>query len=368
MINREDSLPVSRTERGLASDRLILELRRAMRSADPETRELVREANRELVHIKSTPGQVHVAQVLTNISVQYANDEYIGERLMPTLPGTEGKLSAVYFTYNKRDRLAYPDDTVSDRSFANEVNESRSTASVSLTPRALREYVDSLTLQNQDAPLNELLDAQVNVIEGLAFKREQRIATVLTTGANFGSNTSAIAAASRWDSATGGDPIGDIDTALAALWTGRGPSRIVGYCGLTVWNVLKKHPKILDLFKYGGTTPGMATPEMVAKFFGMDEILVGKARQDTANLGQTASYSRMWGEDSFGIVRVDAGASVRNVSFGKVFTDRAGFASDTVYDASRGTDGGYWVRAKIAESAPTVIAADAGYLLTTVRG
>jgi hypothetical protein len=364
-----DNIPVARTERGIRSDKLIQEMRGALSSSNPEIREMVKEANRELVHIKSTPGQVHVAQVLTNISLQYANDEYIGDQLMPTIVGTEGKLSAVYFTYDKRDRLAYPDDTMSDRSFANELNESRSTASVSLLPRALREYVDSLTLQNQDAPLNELLDAQVTVLDGLMFNREVRIATALTTSGNYASaNVNTLAAASRWDSASGGNPLKDIDDAIKTIWSGKGPGGLVAWCPIDVWNVLKKHPMVLDLFKYNGSSPGMATPEMLAGWFGLEKILVGKARKDTANRGQTASYSRIWGSDAFGIVRVDKGNSVRNVSFGKVFTDRAAPTSTTTYHADRGTDGGYYVRSAIAESAPTVIANDAGALIATCIG
>ena len=50
---------------------------------------------------------------------------------------------------------------------------------------------------------------------------------------------------------------------------------------------------------------------MVAGFFGLDGIFVSKARNDTANSGQSASYSRVWGKNPntsntsfFGVTRV----------------------------------------------------------------
>ena len=70
----------------------------------------------------------------------------------------------------------------------------------------------------------------------------------------------------------------NIQDGVAALFNGRGASKLLGWCSLDVWNVLSRHPAILDLFKYGGTAPGLATADMIAKFFGLDGMLVSKAR------------------------------------------------------------------------------------------
>src|SRR5690606_26704004 len=97
----------------------------------------------------------------------------------------------------------------------------------------------------------------------------------------------------RWDSSTGGDPVNDINAAIAACWSGRGPGKKVAFTNLDIWNILKVHPRLLDMIR--GNRDGMLTREMFAQWFEIDELLIGKARHDTANDGQaSASYSRIW--------------------------------------------------------------------------
>lgn len=257
-----------------------------------------------------TPGLVHVDAALSNVSVQYANEEYIGEELMPATP--VAKLSDVFFKYDRRSRLGYPDDAMGARSSANEINENRTTDNYSCKPYGLKNYIDALTIAAEDAPLNEMLDLVAATAEGIAFKREIRLSKLLSTTSNFAStNTVSLASGVRWDSSGGGNPIADIQTARAAIWQGMGGSKVIGYCDLGTWNVLSRHPMILDLFKYTGSSPGIATPSMLAGWFDLDDILVAKGRQDTANSNQTASFSRIW-PNCFGIARV-APPGIRNV-------------------------------------------------------
>src|ERR1041384_7073858 len=221
-----------------------------------------------------SPSSVHVAEVISTMSAMYANDELIGDQLYPVIFGTKGKLTAKYFNYDKRDRLAYPDDTMVDEGDPNELSENRSLSDVALSIRSLRELVGQYAIQNQDAPLNELFDAAQTVLYGLKFRRLLRVITSATTAGNFGSNTVAIAAADRWDTATGGDPGAVIDTAKGAVWSGNGPGLWVGAMSLSVYNALKRHPRILDMFKYGGNAgvgAKFATLQMLAEYFELDQ-------------------------------------------------------------------------------------------------
>jgi hypothetical protein len=332
---------------------------------DAELVDLKRE-NEAILAIKDIrPGDVHVSQVLQTLSVMFANDEFIGNRLMPVVFNS-GKLSGTFYKYEKRNSLGYPDDSMADRTTPAELNQSRTKATFSLTIRSLREFLDQYVIQNQDAPLNELVDLTANVLNGMAFNREVRHAAVLCTAGNFGANTVAVAAGDRWDTAGGGDPGAVIDTAKAAVWSGRGPGRWAGYMSLNVFNVLKRHPRILDTFKYGvgAAGPSQASLQMLAEYFDLDEILVGRARKDTANEGQTASYSRIW-SDVFGIARVVA-PSPRNAGFGFTFQD-APTQSDLSYELMDGAKGGYYARSTHADN-ELVVASECGYLVTTPIG
>lgn len=353
------SMPTQRTEKGLAYEAWYKALRRRIGTKnDP----FVKQENEAILRVKDLkPSDVHQASVLNSMSVQYANDDYIGLRLMPAV--MTGNRSGIFYKYTKRDRFAYPDDTMATRSDANEVSEGRSTGTYSLTGRALKEFIDQTTINNQDAPLNELADAQNNVMEGLTFKQEVRIASAATTAGNYAGNTVAIGASDRWDTATGGDPINDINTALAATWMGRGPGRKVAFTSLTVWNVLKVHPRLLDLIR--GNRDGMLSREMFAQWFEIDELLVGRARKDTANEGQTASYSRIW-PDSFGIVRVATAPSLRNASFGFSVMEKAP-VQRLWFDPKSGEEGGWYTQGSLADQ-QLVVAGDTGYLITTPTG
>jgi len=346
-------------------EEFINEVKAAIYEGGPRVQEALRKANAEIVSLKDIDaGTVHQNSTLSNLSIQYANEEFIGLELAPIIQ--TAKETDTYYTYGQRDRVAYPDDALGNRDRATEFQETRGTATYTCLPYGYSNFVAQRTLNNQDAPLDELVDVVESINEGLLFREESRIATLMTTGGNYGGNTTAIGAANRWDTATGGDPIADIqDTMLAALWTGRGPGELKFFSPLEVYNVLSRHPAILDLFKYNGSSPGLATPNMIAGFFGVQSYLIGKARQDTANEGQTAVYTRLWGADSFGVARVMRRPSRRNAAFASTFRHGTKLTS-LVYEQLRGHGGGYTAQVSLSETS-NVIASPTGYLLTTVR-
>lgn len=353
-------------------------LRALSLSVDPKERELARRANVALIqgmrnpsHVDPDatdfqrslgPAAVHVDTSLSNLSIQYRNEEYIGDYLLPMVP--VDKLSNVFFKYTKRSRLASPDDQLAQRSQANEITDGRETDSYSCKSYGLKDYVDALTVENQDSALNEMMDATEALNDVLAFKRELRQAAILTSSANYGSNTAAVSALNRWDVTSGGTIISDIQAARAAIWSGAGPSKLVGFCSLDVWNAIARNAKILDLFKY--TSSGLAYPKQVAGYFGLDDILVGAARKDTANEGQTASYSRIW-SDVFGIVRVATRPGLRNASFGYTMRFKGRISTNQWFKLDAGAEGGYFTRVSYSDDYK-VVASDTGYLLTTVIG
>lgn len=331
-------------------------------SLDPKKRALVTAENQALLRLKEvTPGAVQDNRFLSNLSIQYRNDDYIGLLLMPDVPAPNQ--AGEYPIYDKRSRLAAPDDSMSGRTIANEITDNRSLGTFFCKPYALSNHVSVLTLRNQVAPLDEMVDLTEATAELIALRREMRIAGKVTDANQYqASNKTTLTGSDRWDTSGGGNPVKNLQDATAALWNGRGPTKIIGWCGLDTWNVLSRHQQILDLFKYGGTAPGLATPDMIAKFFGWDGMLVSKARQDTANEGQTASYSRIWGK-YFGVMRVAERATIRNAGWG--MTIRFGQVMTRVwFDPKISTEGGYYGQVSTHED-HNVQAQDNGYLITS---
>jgi hypothetical protein len=303
--------------------------------------------------------EVHSDTFLTNLSQAYANDSYIGERLLMVTPVQ--KRTGKFAIYPQREMFEAPSDLLtSDRARANEISESRSSASYELLDYGLENFVSNETLDNQDLPFNERADMVAHLAEHLARKREIRIAELLTTAGNYGSgNTTTLAGSDQWNSGAGGNPVSAIQTAKTALFNGPGATDVWGFTSIGVFNVLARHPSLLDLQKY--TTNGLLTPEAVARYFGLAGILIGESRKQTANEGQTAAYSRIWGDD-FGLVRVARGPSLRTASFGALFRKQADPVVTEWFDATAGKSGGYFIKNAVSEQLK-VVASFGGYLI-----
>ena len=306
------------------------------------------------------PASVHQDTLMAGFSTMYANGAYIGEQLMPVV--SVAKRSDKYAVYPKRERLAFPDDEIGARGQSNEIESSRTTDNYSVKDYGLKNFLDLETVQNQDAPLNEMLDVAEAVAEGIAFKREKRILAITCVSGSFGSNTAG--ASTNWNDSAGGTVVEDILAARAALWRGHTPVRLIGYCPLAVWNGgIANNPKVRDLFKY--TQTGLSVMSQVAGFFGIDDIVITEAREDTANSGQTASYARMVTGDVFGIVAAARNPSTRSLHFGSTFRTRNSPYSTQWLDPAVGVRGGIYHRTAVSED-HKIVSADAGYLITSI--
>lgn len=308
-----------------------------------------------------TPTAVHVDSLLAGFSKMYANDEYIGERCMPVVPVQ--KRSDKYTVYPKRERFAAPDDRIGYRSSPNEIEESRSTDNYSVEDFGFKNYLDLETAVNEDAPLSEMIDLVESINELMALKREARIAAIVTNSANYDGNTAAVSS-TNWNDATGGTIISDIQSAVSSLYTGQTPTKIIGVCPINVWNAgIFNNPALAERFKY--TAGGATLPQQVAAFFGMDELYICKARHETANEGQTASYARMWNTDVFAVLRVALRPTRRSLHFGSTFRMANDPFTSQWSDPGVGKRGGIWARVSVSED-HKVVAGDAGFLLTGI--
>jgi hypothetical protein len=379
-IQAAHSVPIQHTEKGLAYMRWRKALDRKLRSASPKDLQKWKEANLEFiagamrakgfdVHQFATkgvlPSDVHEDAILTSLSTQYANDEFIGERLMPVAPVT--KKSDKYYTYNKRDRFAFPDDKIGYRSSPNELNEGRGTDNYSVEDFGYMNFLDLDTVQQQDAPLNEMVDVVEAINEGMALRRELRLAAILNAAGSFGSNTAA--ATTAWDTAvSGGSIIEDCLAADAALWTGPNPTLKIAFTNLDVWNSgITNNPAVRDLFK--NVEAGLTRMDQFARFFGWDMLLVGRAREDTANEGQTATYGRVWGDgstgDNFGLLRVAVRPTTRSLHFGTTFREAGDPVTSEWFDPKIGKRGGFYAKVATSED-HKVVSSDTGFLITNV--
>ncbi len=373
----QSAASLNRTRKGLAFEQLRSGLYALADSSDPAERAKYIKANDALLkgianpkfhdtrtssdeRLKAlTPANVHVDKVLSNFSVAYANDDFIGERLFPVM--SVSQRSDKYAVFSKRDRLGVPDDRIGHRSSPNEVEQNFTWDNYSVSDYGLKEYTDNETIKNADDVLREMLGNTEFLNDQIALAREARIVAIAENSANYGATS---ASSVKWDHSTGGDIIPKILAAVAAIWRGSGRTKLVGFTTLEVWNAgIINNPTLKAL--YSGVREGLVTTDIVARYFGLDEILIANGRRDTANEGQTAAYGKLWTADNFGIARVSMNPGKKTLHWGTTFREAGDPFTSQWTDPSIGKRGGLWNRVSVSEQ-HKVVAVDAAYLITDV--
>jgi hypothetical protein len=310
-----------------------------------------------------TVGDVQTTPVLQEFAVKYANDEYVGLEVMPRVPVAAGTGAAEYWVESAETALTAPDDTIGTDGSVNQVSAGLTKDSATMNPHALEDRVDARTQAAMDNVVRLLLDPLASVMDALLARQESRIATAACTSSNYGSNTSAIAAGDRWNAAGGGDPTGAVATAKDTLLLGSSLNRTVGFCGVAAWNVLRRHPAALDMYKYRATGDPLLSRQQVAAWLDLDDLYVGRARLNTSLRGATASYSRCWTDTVFGVVRVSQMPAIKQACFG--ITLQEPFAETEFFNPDSGGWGEFISKVAHADS-HKVVSASCGYLYTTV--
>lgn len=354
----EQLVLMQRTPAGRAYDKWHADFTRMLKSPTEEQRADIARLNQAYVHMRDVNGAVHVDTLLSNFSVLFKNDAYIGTELLPEVQVE--KQSNRYAVWDIRDQLAYPDDSVGKNGDVKQLSSNVDLSNSYIAdPFALEELVDIDTIDNADMPLAPLTYATMKVNDAIAWNQERRCIDVLTTTGNYGSNFLAIPVGSEWNSAGGGNPVFNIQTAEASILGGPTPTKKIGFCSYDVYLCLARHPQIRDLHKY--TQAGLMPPAYIAQLFNLDALLVGRAWKDTANPGQALSKARMW-PNVFGIVNVMAQPMKDSYGFGATFRWGAPF-TEVAWERRKGRRGSYVTKVSKAYQSK-VTAAYAGYLLT----
>jgi hypothetical protein len=88
-------------------------------------------------------------------------------------------------------------------------------------------------------------------------------------------------------------PILDIQNQQSVIEASTGLRANKAVCNAKVLRALRRHPDLLDLTKY--TSAGLVPMQALLDTLELDEIIVGRAVQNTAADGQTAALSRVFG-------------------------------------------------------------------------
>ncbi len=199
-------------------------------------------------------------------------------------------------------------------------------------------------------------NAVEDVLNMTALGREMEIAKLVLDPARYSANNKmALVGADKW-SDPNSNPAKDIKEGREQIRrrTGRYPNQLT--LSPPAFNVLSEHPKIKEQFKY--TSSDSITAEMLAKYFELDEVIVGKAVYLEDSDDDDADAKDVWGKDavlSFTSKRSD----YRTPSFGYTYRLRGHPMVEKPYPERNIKS---WVYPVTEDWSPEMTGMDAGFL------
>lgn len=296
---------------------------------------------------------------LTAVAIAYRNTALIADSVMPRVPVASQTYR--YRVHDTEERYTFPTTRVGRLGTPNRVTAGFTEVEGFCEGYALDDPVPNSDM-NQSVPnYNPMAHATEYVTDLIELDREVRVANLLFDANQYpAGNKVTLSGTDQWSDTSNSNPIGDIETALTTPLMR--PNTLV--FGQTAWSTLRQHPDILNAVIRSGADRGLATKGEVASLFEVNEIFVGDAFINTATKGQTATFSRVWG-DSMAAIHLNRNANTsRGVTFCMSPTWQ-GRQAGTIQDPDIGAQGG--VRVRVLEFVDEVVTAgDAGYFIDDV--
>ena len=263
-----------------------------------------------------TSRDVHVDQLLTNMSIGYKNDLYIADSIAPIVQvRRQSDIIPKYdqsHWFRNQAALRAP-GTMSQRG-----GFTVDTSATYYCPRYSFGFeIPDETRDNTDMPYDLDRDGTAFVTDRLMMMREVTAASRFFTTSIWGAD---VTPAVLWSTYGTSTPLVDITTYQDAVEgrIARMPNRFV--MGKQVFSVLKWHPDIADRIKY--VQRAVVTTELFGSLLDIESVLVGRAIY-TATLEGVAEasvvYQRIWGKNCL-LLHVPSAPSLMTPAAAYTFT------------------------------------------------
>lgn len=296
--------------------------------------------------------------VLSNHARGYANQEFIAPRIAPYADVPARNIRLLKFGkegFRKLNTRRAPGSPILT------VQYGYASDPIALQQDALQGLVPVETQEEASrVPGINLGSNAVNmVLDALDLGYEIDTALMVRNAASYGVNNKiALGGASRWSDA-GSNPKADIDAGKEAIrrQVGRYPTKLI--IGAPVFNALTEHPKIKEQFKY--TSADSITEVMLARYFNLDEVIVGKGVYLPDGVADDAAATDIWGNDAI-LAYVPKTGNWMVPSFAYTYRLTGYPMVETPwYDR----DIKSWKYPTTIERRPYLVGADAGFLIQT---
>lgn len=265
--------------------------------------------------------EIHVDAIMSEISIAYMNDGYIGEQVFPNVQVT--KPSDKFFIF---DRAAWRRDEGTSIVRGLGAPAARGGYHVSTDSYRVERYtfehpVDDMMYDAADEPINLQANGVRYCAEKILLRKEKLIAALAFGSGQWTSGTT-LSGATQWSHASG-VPINNFSTARLAVrqLIGRLPNTLV--LGAQTFEALALNAQLIARIQYTGTaeSPAMVTAGMIAALAGVERVLVGGVVENTAveQLPDVETNAFIWGKHAL-LLYVPGSPAREEPAGGYVFT------------------------------------------------
>jgi len=265
----------------------------------------------------SGAGNVHVDQVLSQISIGWPNNGLVGDRLFPSV--TVRKQSDKYYIFGREGWLPEAGDVRAPGARANEIPGMQvSTDTYYAQEHALQIAVTDEERENADSPLAPDRDATELVTSRIMLGREVAQKTLATTTTNYASgSTVTLSGTQQWNDYVNSDPISDLRTGKSTIHSRIFLEPTLGVVPYQVMTKLEDHPDFLERIKY--SERAIFSPELLQAVLGLGSVVIPGVGFNSANEGQPVSLGYLWAKDVI-LAYVPGRAGLKIPSYGYEFT------------------------------------------------
>lgn len=242
--------------------------------------------------------QLHVNKLLSNVSIQYRNEEYIWDKVFPQVQVV--KDTDLYRVYDRNFRI--PETRRAPKAVSREFNFEFSTSSYALEQHALKDYVgDDEEQQNDMGSIS--VDTTENLTDAI-YRRIELSVAALFTKTSWSLSVSLAAGSAFSDNTTTSDPVRVFETGASTIIANSGKMPTFGILPRAGFLSVKNHVSVLDRIKY---TSSEVSKSMVQAAIGLSELHVPTAIYDAAAEGLTFSGTAFWSNAFLGWKPASAG-------------------------------------------------------------
>lgn len=265
-------------------------------------------------------GTAKLNKLLTQFSQRYTNKNYIATQILPKLMVKEK--TGNYAKYGTENLRVYAGQLYRAPGAPSvTVDYSVSQGEYLCRERSLKKFVPVEAMKNTDQPYDPKRDAVQTLMDIIYNNMEYALATYMGNTANITQNVT-LSGGDQWDDYTNSTPLDDIETAISDIVNATGQRPNTCWMGFETFRKLKAHPDVREQVKYtnGGQLSDSAFVAFLKEFFMLNEVFVGTAIYDSADEGQTASLTQVWGKN-FWLGYKNASPTLMQATMGYTFFD-----------------------------------------------